>query len=117
MKKSFVALLAAMFLSMALMAQEKKPIPQKEKTQQPMHMEKHMQMMSECCIMEGGKMMHYKDGKQTPITREMNMGGMMVSPDGTCKMKNGKMMKLSEGECCDTTGMMHKNCAALLKKS
>jgi len=111
MKKFLLPLLALLMVTAGAKAQVGKQKPAGQKV------EKQKQMVSECCLMQKGKMVHYKDGKQTPIVKEMDINGMKVMPDGTCKMKNGKTMKLKEGECCDEKGVIHNDCAKLLKKS
>lgn len=113
MKKLLLASVALFFLTAGVMAQEsttKKPQPAVQK------MEKQTQMITECCMMKNGKMMHYYDGKETAIAKEMDMAGMKIMSDGTCKMKDGKTMKLKEGECCDTKGVVHKDCQKLMEK-
>ncbi|MCF3107691.1 hypothetical protein LL912_02750 [Niabella sp. CC-SYL272] len=111
MKKVTLAMMALFFITSAATAQEskKKPEAVQKTTQQK-------QTLAECCIMKGKKMFHYKDGKETPITKEEEINHMNVSPDGTCKMKDGKTIKLKSGECCDAKGAVHKNCQTLLKK-
>lgn len=110
MKKLLLIPVLLCFLTSGIMAQDSTM----KKPQQKM--EKQHQMISECCMMKDGKMMHYKDGKETEIMKEMNMGGVKVMPNGTCKMKNGKTVMLKEGECCDRKGVVHKDCNKLLKK-
>lgn len=112
MKKLLFIFASALLVTSVSLAQEGK---KKEATQQHPSLQKPA-MISECCMMKDGKMVHYKDGKETVITKEMEMHGMKIMPDGTCKMKNGKSVKLAEGECCDTKGMVHKDCQKMLKK-
>lgn len=111
MKRMTLTLLVLFVLASAATAQEpKKKAPSPQKTQQ------EKQAISECVMMKGGKMFHYKDGKETAITNETKFHEMKVMPDGTCKMKNGKSMKLKEGECCDTTAAIHKDCQKMMMK-
>jgi hypothetical protein len=62
------------------------------------------------CIMKGGKMYHYHNGKEELITKEKKWETMKVMPDGTCMMKDGKSVKLKEGQCCDEMGKVHDDC-------
>ncbi len=109
MKKLIVAFY--LILAAAAPAFAQKPPQEKKTTIQPETIK-----ISECCIMKGGKMYHYMNGKDMLVVKDMDMNGMKVSADGSCTMKNGKTMKLKEGECCDNAGNIHKDCAKLLKK-
>lgn len=112
MKKILLAIVASLLLVTVSLAQEKQ-----QKAPEKTKMEQHKKpVVSECCMMKGGKMIHYKNGKETEITKEMEMNGIKVMPDGTCKMKNGKTVKLMEGECCDRHGKVHKDCEKMMKK-
>ena len=62
------------------------------------------------CIMKGGKMYHYHNGKEELITKEKKWATMKVMPDGTCMMKDGRSVKLKEGQCCDEMGKVHDDC-------
>lgn len=111
MKKIVFVLMSLFAVSTVTVAQEtKKKEPATQKTEHQKH------TMSECCMMKGGKMYHYKDGKETPVVKETDFHGMKVMPDGTCQMKNGKSMKLKEGECCDMNGHIQKDCEQSMKK-
>lgn len=93
--KNTVLVFAALFLFSTLsIAQEKKKDTHK----------------MECCAMKHGKMVCMKDGKEVPMDKEMKMNGMIVMPDGSCKMSNGKVVKLKEGQCCDKDGKIHNDC-------
>lgn len=109
MKKALFSALAALLISAAGICQQ--PDSKKEVTQK-----KDTSGITECCRMKGGKMYHYDHGKETAITKEMDWKGMKIMPDGTCKMNNGKTVKMKEGQCCDSKGKLHDDCAKLLKK-
>jgi hypothetical protein len=66
--------------------------------------------VADYCIMKGGKMYHYHNGKEELITKEKKWESMKVMPDGTCIMKDGKTIKLKEGQCCDEMGKIHDDC-------
>ena len=97
MKKILSVFAALCFLFSTSFAQQ--TAPQKESNKK-----------MDCCVMKHGKMVCMKDGKEVPMDHEMTMNGMIVMPDGTCKMKNGKSMKLKEGQCCDSKGKVHSDC-------
>jgi hypothetical protein len=110
MKKLALTIAALFFFTTGMIAQVSKPAPAAAKKTEK------VKQVSECCMMKNGKMVHYKNGKEMPIVKEMTFHGMKVMPDGTCKMKDGKTMKITEGECCDAKGMIHKDCEKMLKK-
>jgi hypothetical protein len=109
MKKGLVTVLAVLLISVAGICQQ--PDSKKEVTQK-----KENFGITECCRMKGGKMYHYDHGKEMAITKEMEWKGMKMMPDGTCKMSDGKTVKMKEGQCCDSKGKLHDDCAKLLKK-
>ena len=109
MKKLFLPLLAFFLTTSTLFSQEK---PMKAKMSHKMA----KSGISECCIMKGGKVYHYHNGKEVLISKDREWEGMKISPDGTCKMKDGKVINLTEGQCCDEAGMIHNDCSKLLKK-
>lgn len=112
MKKILLAMMATCLMTICVQAQTKKNVKPASKDA-----EYQKEKITECCIMKNGKMYHYNNGKETAITKEMDMNGMKIYPDGTCKMKDGKSMKLKDGECCDTKGMVHKDCHKMIQKS
>ena len=66
-------------------------------------------MMKECCMMKDGKMVYHKDGKMTPMDKDMTMkNGTKCMTNGECIMKDGKKMKMKEGDCMDMSGKMDK---------
>ncbi len=66
-------------------------------------------MMKDCCMMKDGKMMQMKDGKMTPMDKDMTMkNGTKCMKNGECIMKDGKRMKMKEGDCMDMNGRMDK---------
>lgn len=70
--------------------------------------------MKECCMMKDGKMMHHKDGKMVPMTKDMTMkNGTKCMVNGECVMKDGKTMTMKEGDCMDMNG---KDCKNDMKK-
>ena len=74
-------------------------------------------MMKDCCMMKDSKMMCVKDGKTTPMKKEMTMkNGTKCMTNGECVMKDGTKMKMKEGECMDMSGMM-SDCGMMMKDS
>ena len=70
--------------------------------------------MKECCMMKDGKMMHHKDGKMMPMTKDMTMkNGTKCMVNGECVMKDGKTMTMKDGDCMDMNGNM---CSSEMKK-
>ena len=66
-------------------------------------------MMKDCCMMKDGKMMQMKDGKMTPMSKDMTMkNGAKCMKNGECIMKDGTKMKMKEGDCMDMNGKMDK---------
>jgi hypothetical protein len=60
-----------------------------------------------CLVMENGKMMSMKGGKEMVMTQNMMLkNGATVMPDGTVKMKDGSSMMLKEGQYVDMNGKM-----------
>ncbi len=65
--------------------------------------------MKNCCMMKDGKMMQMKDGKMTPMEKDMTMkDGTKCMVNGKCVMKDGKKMKMKNGDCMDMNGKMDK---------
>lgn len=61
-----------------------------------------------CCVMKDGKMMHHKDGKMTPMEKDMTMkNGTVCMVNWECVMKDGKKMAMKDGECMDMNGKMN----------
>ncbi len=73
--------------------------------------------MKDCCMMKNGKMRCMKDGKSTPMEKDMTMkNGTKCMTNGECIMKDGKKMQMKEGECMDMSGKMDK-CSMMEKDS
>ena len=69
----------------------------------------HHGMMKDCVMMEDGKMMVTKNGKNMMMDKDMTMtNGTMVMTDGTVKMKNGKTMMMKDGDHMYMNGKMGK---------
>jgi len=110
MKKILLTITASFLLTTVMTAQVQRPalpVIEKKENQQP---------VLECCIMRKGKMIHFKNGKETTIVKETKFHGMKIKPNGTCSMKNGKTIKLKEGECCDAKGVISSDCNKRMKK-
>jgi hypothetical protein len=64
-------------------------------------------MMKKCFVMENGKVMAVKHGKEMTLTQNMMLkNGATIMPDGTVKMKDGTMSMLKEGQYVDVDGKM-----------
>ncbi len=71
------------------------------------HKEKNCCTMADCCVMKDGKMMMMKDGKMTPMDKDMTMkNGAKCTTNGECIMKDGKKMMMKDGQCMDMEGKM-----------
>lgn len=69
-------------------------------------------------VLVKGKMMIYKDGTGTPLTREMTLpNGTRIDPSGTVRTFDGKLRRLIEGQMfqLDGTVVPAKDTVALLK--
>ena len=63
--------------------------------------------MKTCYIMENGKVMTMKNGKETTMSKDMTLSnGAVVMTDGTVKMKDGTTKMLKEGQYVDANGKM-----------
>ncbi len=63
------------------------------------------QMKSDCIMMQNGKMVMTKDGKNTPMSKDVTLqNGTVCMINGTCKMKDGTTMKMKEGDKIDMNG-------------
>ena len=64
-------------------------------------------MMKDCCMMKDGKMMVMKDGKTTPMEKDMVLeNGTKCMVNGECTMKDGKKMQMKNGDCMEMSGKM-----------
>lgn len=64
-------------------------------------------MMKDHIMMQGGKVMMIKEGKMTPLDKELTLGnGTKVTADGTVTMKDGKKTMMKEGEMMSLDGEM-----------
>ena len=71
----------------------------------------------ECCVMKDGKMMHMKDSKMKPMSKDMTMkNGTVCMVNGECVMMDGKKRKMKEGECMDMNGTMATSLKELAEK-
>ena len=78
-------------------------------TKMKMHHKMMKHSMKDCVMMEDGKMMVTKDGKDMMMDKDMTMtNGTMVMTDGTVKMKDGKTMMLKNGDHVYMNGKMGK---------
>ncbi len=69
----------------------------------------HSSSMKDCVMMEDGKMMVTKHGKDMMMDKDMTMtNGTMVMTDGTVKMKDGKTMMMKDGDHIYMNGKMGK---------
>lgn len=101
--KRIIVLATALFLGLAVSAQEK---TMDKKADQKMD---HKMAMKHCVMMKDGKMMMAKNGDTTAMEKNMTMSnGTMVMTDGMCKMKDGKTMKMQDGDCMCMDGKMMK---------
>ena len=63
--------------------------------------------MKNGCTMRDGKMMLYKDGKCTLMTKTITMSnGTVCTPQGECIMRDGTKTFIMEGQCCDMQGVI-----------
>ena len=63
--------------------------------------------MKSCYVMENGKVMSLKNGKEMTMGKSMMLSnGATVMTDGTVKMKDGTTTMLKEGQYVDMNGKM-----------
>ena len=63
--------------------------------------------MKKCYVMENGKVMAMKNGKEMILTQNMMLkNGATVMPDGMVKMKDGTTNMLKDGQYVDIDGKM-----------
>lgn len=88
-------LIAALFLSAGVFAQEK--------------MDKKMDMKKDHLMMMDGKMKMFKNGKEMVMDKDMTLSnGTKVMKDGTMKTKAGETMTMKEGDVIYMDGKMGK---------
>jgi hypothetical protein len=109
MKKIFF-LLIAFTVSASVFAQDKMETSNK--------MENMHGKMQDCVMMENGRMMVLKGGKQMAMANDMTLAnGTIVMKDGHVTTKSGKTMMLKNGQCVYMNGKMKMMPAAKMKDS
>ena len=118
MKKLVIILIAGLFAvstqaqtQQATPASQTAPAPAKQQQAAPAKSATTADHgMKDCIGMKDGKMWMRKDGKTTPMEKDVTMkDGMKITTDGHYTMKDGKTGVLKNGECIDKDGKIMKS--------
>lgn len=77
-------------------------------SQEQFRHEAHLRLQAsnqEHFIYQNGQMYQFMNWEQTPLRQRLTLeNGLVVSPDGTYRLKNRRQQKLGDGECLDPDG-------------
>lgn len=105
--KKIIFVFAALALSLASFAQTDTSMNKMKHKKMMDHDQMDMSKMDGYMMMDG-KMMLIKDGKMSPMKKQITMdNGTKMMVDGMCVKKDGSKMKMKEGDHMDMEGKMH----------
>jgi hypothetical protein len=103
MKKLFLFVALFAWIGFSASAQVKKETKKEEQKESKMQMDHNKHHWT----FKNGKVMEMKDGKETVMTTETQVGDVWIRPNGEVVMKDNKVVHLKADQYLDAEGKIH----------